>query len=328
MCTSFSYITQSNEVIFGRTMDFAYPLEGQPAIAPRGYYWESHIDYTGENEHGIMGTGCHMDGFIFGDGVNEHGLAMSNQYFRGYSSYASEAQEGLINITPSEVLMWVLGNNKDIEEVRQNTSKVNVVAYYLSDISEVPPLHYHLIDATGRSAELTFDDGRIVIQDNPVGVLTNDPDLNWHYENLRNYTALSPLSSEAVQMYNTTFSSLGVEGGTYGLPGGYTSRERFVRAAYLKHWLSEDATAGQDFWNAFKLLDAVSIPQGAVRTDDGVNLYTLYQTVINLSTRTLYVRHYTSNQIAELQMSEDLLNRDHLTLFSPIERVNTFKLND
>ena len=82
--------------------------------------------------------------------------------------------------------------NKTIEELIEQADQVNVVAHTLNDINEAPPLHYHVSDATGRTVEITFVEGRIVLHDNPVGVLTNSPDLNWHYENLKNYANVTP----------------------------------------------------------------------------------------------------------------------------------------
>ena len=76
---------------------------------------------------------------------------MSNQYDRGYASYATDIREGYINISQTEVLVWALGYNRTIEELIENAKQVNVVAYSYSDINEVPPLHYHLSDATGRT---------------------------------------------------------------------------------------------------------------------------------------------------------------------------------
>ena len=327
MCTGLTLITQNHNVLFARTMDFVHHLEGQPAISPRRHYWKSRVDYQGETLYGFMGTGCQMDGFIFGDGVNEHGLAASNQYFRGNSSYATEVVEGAINIAPSEVLNWVLGYNKDIAELETNADQVNVVAYKLDDLGEVPPLHYHIADATGRSVELMFVEGALKINDNPVGVLTNNPSLEWHYENLRNYSHLKPSKPEPNTFGNQTFDVHGNEGGTQGLPGGFSSPERFVRAAYLKHNLVTDMPESATFWSAFKILDAVSIPRGAVRPDGEEIHYTMYQTVINLTTRTLYCKHYYSNQIVELEMNEDLLEADEMTFYQPVEYVNTVKIN-
>ncbi|MBU5841611.1 linear amide C-N hydrolase, partial [Vibrio cholerae O1] len=77
-------------------------------------------------------------------------------------------------------------------DMKQQASQIHVVAVYLNDIGEVPPLHYHVSDATGHSVEVSFKEGEVVIKDNPIGVLTNHPDLNWHYSNLRQYINISP----------------------------------------------------------------------------------------------------------------------------------------
>ena len=120
----------------------------------------------------------------------------------------------------------------------------------MNDINEAPPLHYHVSDATGRTAEITFVEGRIVLHDNPVGVLTNSPDLNWHYENLKNYANVTPYKPQ-YKRYKNLY--IGNESGTSGLPGGYTSAERYVRAAYLvSNMLPDD---GDDaVLDAFRIL--------------------------------------------------------------------------
>ena len=57
------------------------------------------------------------------------------------------------------------------------------------------------------------------------------------------------------------------------------------------------------------------------------------KTVFNLTSRTLYVKYYNSNRIAELQLTEELLNSDDLVIFDPItqglstDKVNYYKTN-
>lgn len=327
MCTGFSYLSKSSQVILGRTMDFVYQLKGNPAVQPRNFYWESRVAYKGKTKYGFVGSGSDMEGFLFADGVNEHGLGASIQYFRGYATYAADVREGYMNIAQSEVITWVLGYNKNIEDLIENAKAVNVVAHTLNDIAEVPPLHYHITDDSGRTIELTFKDGSMIVNENPVGVLTNNPDLNWHYENLRNYINITPQRPQASKIMNTTFPTLGNEGGTYGLPGGYTSAERFVRMAYLKNNLEETSNAEEDILNAFKLLEIISIPKGAVRDEEAALHYTLYQTVLNLTTRTMYIKWYDSNQVTDLQLTETLLNKKDLTIFEPVSGLITNSLN-
>ena len=325
MCTGITFQASNGDVIFGRTMDYDYPLNGFPAVQPRGYSFKSHVDYEGETLYAFAGAGSDMEGFVFGDGVNEHGLAMSNQYDRGYASYATDIREGYINISQTEVLVWALGYNRTIEELIENAKQVNVVAYSYSDINEVPPLHYHLSDATVLTVEVTIVDCRIVVIDNPIGVLTNNPDLNWHYENLKHFMHVTPYNID------NTFSkqlNLGNTNGTFGLPGGYTSGERFVRAAYLVHHLLPNSD-DHPILDAFRILDHVSVPKGAVRPSDNGFYYTLYQTVFNLTTKTLYIKYYDSNTITELQLTDDLINRDDLVVFSRKNKgLYTEKVND
>lgn len=327
MCTGFSFLSKSNQAILGRTMDFVYHLDGQPAVQPRHFYWESRVGYKGETLYGFIGAGSDMAGFVFGDGVNEHGVGASVQYFRGYASYASEVRQGFINISQNEIITWILGYNKNIDDLIENAKSVNVVAHVVNEIAEVPPLHYHVSDDTGRSVELTFQNGSIVINENPIGVLTNNPDLNWHYENLRNYINITPQKPQESTFMGQPLKSLGNEGGTYGLPGGYTAPERFVRTAFLKNHLINSDKPEYDVLDAFKLLDGISIPKGAVLDEDGELHYTLYQTVFNLTTRTMYVKWYDTNQMTELQLTEDLITKKDITVFETAKGLATNKLN-
>ena len=61
-----------------------------------------------------------------------------------------------MNISQNEVLTWVLGYHQSIEELRAHADQVNVVAVTLNDINDVPPLHYHVSDASGRTVELNI----------------------------------------------------------------------------------------------------------------------------------------------------------------------------
>ncbi|MDI1797121.1 linear amide C-N hydrolase, partial [Staphylococcus aureus] len=66
-----------------------------------------------------------------------------------YSSYGSTHKADAMNITQNEIVTWILGYTTSIEDMKQQASQIHVVAVYLNDIGEVPPLHYHVSDATG-----------------------------------------------------------------------------------------------------------------------------------------------------------------------------------
>jgi choloylglycine hydrolase len=56
----------------------------------------------------------------------------------------------------------------------------------------MPPLHHYVTDASGDSLVLEFIEGKLKIWDNrDNGVMTNEPDLGRHLENLRFYSNMS-----------------------------------------------------------------------------------------------------------------------------------------
>ena len=42
MCTSFT-LTAHGQTFFARTMDFAFLLDGEPIVMPRGYQWSLQL---------------------------------------------------------------------------------------------------------------------------------------------------------------------------------------------------------------------------------------------------------------------------------------------
>jgi len=53
-----------------------------------------------------------------------------------------------------------------------------------------PPFHYVVYDKSGKSIAIEPIGGKLVVFDNPIGVMTNSPSFDWHMTNLRNYTNL------------------------------------------------------------------------------------------------------------------------------------------
>ena len=68
---------------------------------------------------------------------------------------------------------------------------VTVWPYVFGPFGFAPPAHLVVHDRTGASAVFEWRDGRMVVFDNPIGVATNGPHLDWHLTNLRNYVNLS-----------------------------------------------------------------------------------------------------------------------------------------
>lgn len=327
MCTGFSILSPQNINYLARTMDFDFEFNGIPIAVPSRYKWAFDIAGDQQLNYGFIGTGVMVGRYSFGDGVNEHGLAISNHYFTGEASYATKQREGYLNIGPEEFIVWALGSNRSLTDLKRNLHKVNIVAVENKALNNIPPLHFIITDQSGATASVEPKDGLLTMKDNPVHVLTNNPKLEWHLENLRNYVHLTPEHGREKQFGDQQFATLGVEGGTYGLPGGFTSAERFVRAAYLRHHLEMDAEDTlQNVNSFFKVLDNVSIPRGAV-IDGEMAHYTQYQCVMQCYEPTYFIKPYHSSEIFEVKLTDALLNKEEITYFSLNQTYKTQHLN-
>ena len=133
-----------------------------------------------------------------------------------------------------EVVNRLLGSCASAAEAAALLEKIRIVGVPDPVTGTVAPLHWILQDRSGRclTAEQTAAGLRLL--ENPVGVLSNSPDLPWHLTNLRSYAGLSPLPRPDARWEGAELSPFGQGSGGLGLPGDYTPPSRFVRAAFLK----------------------------------------------------------------------------------------------
>lgn len=324
MCTGFSFYTKTKHHYLARTMDFSFEFNGIPTVVPRHYRYQFDLEPEMQLEYGFVGTHLKVGRYRFGDGINECGLAISNHYFTGEASYCNHKRYGYFNLAPEEFIVWVLGFVKNIDILKQKVKKINIMNEKNTALNITPPLHFIITDDSGHTVAVEPHNGLLIVKDNHVKVLTNTPRLEWHIQNLRNYAFLQPEKSTNQLVGKVLVRSLGCEAGTNGMPGGYTSTERFVRATYLRHQLQSSNNEHHNLMNCFKILDSVSIPQGAV-LDAKETHYTQYQLVMDSKDRSYYIKPYFSNQLFKVQLNEDILTRDEMT-FLPIN--HDLKISD
>jgi len=107
----------------------------------------------------------------------------------GYMSY-NPAQASR-TIAPWEVGSWILENFATVEEVKHNIGSVAVAEVVFQKWGFVPPIHYVVHDASGKSIVIEYVDGKLHVHDDVLGVMTNSPTFDWHMTNLRNYVNFS-----------------------------------------------------------------------------------------------------------------------------------------
>ena len=308
MCTSLSLGALDGSKFLARTMDFAFELNGRPTFLPENYKWISSFDqavYT--TDYAIMGTGAkYGNNYMVADGFNEYGLSAAELYFSNAAKYDEKPTEGKMNLVAEEFILWALGNNKNIDELRENLKEVRLIDSDAGVMGQNQPLHFIFSDATGATYVLEPEGNGLILEEDKVGVMTNTPNYDWHKTNLANYLGAQTKGFKTKMFGDQEVIPLG-SNGTFRLPGGYTAVDRFVRTAYNRTYTEEPKDAKQAVNTILHMLDSVTIPRGVNLKDNGDPSYTQYQTVLDLTNKVMYFVPYGNRTVYSVKMTEDLI---------------------
>ncbi|EJW11034.1 Choloylglycine hydrolase [Rhodovulum sp. PH10] len=313
-CTGIMLHAKDGTVVHGRTLEFGTPVETSVAVVPRGQKFTGStplgdgMSYTAK--YGAVGTITYQNVNVV-DGVNEAGLAVGTFYFPSFATYTpATAENRAKGLSPIDFPNWLLVRFATVDEVKDALAKnAAVITPTVIDRwgSEPPPFHYVVYDKTGKSIVVEPIDGRLVVQDNPLGVFTNSPSFDWHMTNLRNYVALDPRNVPPVNIGRETLAPLGQGSGMLGLPGDFTPPSRFVRAAVFSATALPSATSPEAVLQVFHILDNFDIPIGVAReTSDGVmhTDSTLLTVARDPQTLRYYYRSYEDQTIRMVDLKQ------------------------
>ncbi len=272
-CTGILLRNADGSVVHGRTLEFGIFIKTDVIVVPRGY------TFTSSAPNGTKGkkytakyamVGCDMEGNeVLADGLNEAGLAVGAFYFPDYAQYgeinsANRAQA----VAPTEFANYLLAQFATVDEVRQGLAQVVIGNTVFPAWGFVPPFHYVVYDKTGESITIEPRGGKLVVYDNPLGVLTNSPGFDWHLTNLSNYINLSPRNVPPVELGGLQLKQFGQGSGMHGLPGDFTPPSRFVQAAIFSQTAMPAPNAEQGILQTFHILNQFDIPVGVAREKD------------------------------------------------------------
>jgi len=307
-CTGIRLIAADGTVLHARTLEFGIDLDSDVIVVPRGY---ERIGATPDGKQGLKwkvkyaNIGANGVGlpYIF-DGLNEKGLAVGAFYFpttAGYMPYsASDAHK---TIAPWQVASWILDNFTSIEDVRANIDKIIVAGVVFKAWGFVPPVHFVVHEASGKSIVIEHVAGKVYVHDNPLGVMSNTPTFDWHMTNLRNYVNFSLTNVPPVQLGSVKLEPTGQGSGMLGLPGDFTPPSRFVRAVAFSQSVLPSQTGSEAVLQAFHILNNFDIPKGAARDrerDEHGNIqadHTIWTSANDLKAKQFYFRTYENSQI-------------------------------
>jgi len=315
-CTNVTLTAQDGDIMVGRSLEFGPNLNSNIMTSAEGRSFQSpsmtsQPGVTWKSKYGYV----FLDFFGSGhpvDGMNEAGLSMGYLYLPGYTQY-QQVPEGKSNQALSYTLFgdWLLGNFNNVKDVKDALKNIYVYATpatYGSMTNTIFPLHAVVTDASGKSITVEWHHGKMVVYDNPPGILTNAPDFNWQMNNLKNYANLLPFSPVAQKINGIDYTGTGQGAGAVGLPGDYSPPSRFVKIAYLSHYAFTPSNAQTALNLAQHIMNNVDIPDGAVRGVKGdtnaVPDTTQWVVFKDLTNKVLYYRSYGNTTLQKIDLTK------------------------
>lgn len=310
MCTSIAIKTQ--DFYFGRNMDLDYEFGNGIVITPRNYPFEFKKAGSLRRHYALIGMAEIYEGYPFyAEAVNEKGLCIACLNFPGYAFYSAVEEAHSVNISPFELVSWLLGRCGSVKEARELLSDINIIDIPFSSRLPLSPLHWHIADSES-SIVLESTKGGIRIYDNPAGVLTNNPPFDFQMTNLCQYQNLITENPSNGLSSRMGLKPFGHGLGSRGLPGDYSPASRFVKASYLSmNSVCRDTEQGS-VAQFFHLLDSVAMVRGSVKTTGGNDYITTYSCCINADKGIYYYKTYGNNQLTAVDMNREDLNADEL----------------
>ncbi len=272
MCTSFLLKASDKGCVYGRTMEFGIPLDSMLMVTPRNYAFQG-IGIDGKPGSGLNWTSKYavagMNGLgvpIFADGMNEKGLmgGMLNAPFTAEYQDVSPANSAN-SISSIQVLQYALTNFATVDEARAGFEKIFVNRSTVPQYNNSTfPLRYTLHDSNGKSIVIEYLKGELVITDNPIGVMTNDPAFGEQLNNIGQFANLTNIEQPSPVIDGVTYRSPSSGNGLHGLPGDYLSPSRFIRALFLSKSVPTTYTTIEQVNAAWHILGSFDIPPGAI----------------------------------------------------------------
>ena len=323
MCTAATYHTKDH--YFGRNLDLEYHYREAVTITPRNFPLPFRYCAPMHTHYAYIGMATVEQEYpLYYDGTNEFGLSIAGLNFPVSAKYHAEDPHKT-NLASFEVIPWILGSCKTVEEASEKLESANITGTNFSQAFPASPLHWIIADAS-RAITVETTEAGLQIYNNPAGILTNEPPFPYHAMNMEFYMHISP--EEAQNQFSPSLElkafSRGLGG--VGLPGDLSSPSRFIRAAFTKlNSVSRDGESAS-ISQMFHILGAVAQQQGCVKVG---NLYekTVYTSCCNASKGIYYYTTYENSQISAVRLHGADLDSDQLVSYPLITGQQIRRIN-
>lgn len=298
MCTGIMLRSEDGAIVHGRTAEFGIYIDTTIALVPRGYHFVGEtplgkgMEYT--TKYASVGTIAYENVNLI-DGMNETGLSVGAFWFPSFTEYTPTTHENQNkSLSPPDFSNWILSQFATIDEVKDaiEAESVFIAPTQIKGWGqEAPPFHYIVYEKSGACIVIEALEGKLVIYDNPIGVITNAPTFDWQMTNLRNYIGLAPKNVSSLEVEGMIFKQLGQGSGMFGLPGDFTPPSRFVRATAFSVTSISEENSEKSISQAFHILNNFDIPVGVAREEHDGQMYTDY-TMLTVARDPNTLRYY------------------------------------
>ena len=320
MCTVIS--REGSPMYFGRNMDIECSFGESVVITPRGYKPASGRKMP-FMRYSVIGMAAVSEDFpLYADAVNEKGLCMAGLYFPGNAVYADRGGKYEKSIATYELIPLILGSCENISQAKELLYGLTVTDEPFNERMPAAELHWIISDKTG-SITVESTKAGLSVEDNPYGVLTNNPPFRFHCENVRQYIHLSPENPSNKNCGNFELSVFGQGIGAFGLPGDFSPASRFVKAFFCKTNSIWGDSEEDNVTQMFHILDTVAMPRGAVTTDSGKPDITTYSCCMSAQQGVYYFKTYENNRISMARLTDECMTAARLTVF-PVAHTQSF----
>jgi len=307
MCTAVTYKTKDH--YFGRNLDLEYSYNETVTITPRNYVFQFRKMGKLESHFAMIGMAYIVEEYpLYYDATNEKGLSVAALNFPENADYKPYCY-GKDNITPFELIPWILGQCSTVDETKKLLARINLLNEDFSDELPLSPLHWIISD---KECSITLESVKsgIKVYDNPVGVLTNNPMFDYQIFNLNNYMRLTNGEPENKFVANNSDLKLKTYSrgmGAIGLPGDASSMSRFVRATFVKMNSVSGDTENESVSQFFHILKSVEMQRGCVKAGEKLYAITIYSSCCNIDRGIYYYTTYGNSQIHAVDMHKENL---------------------
>lgn len=301
MCTAVNFKGHEG-YYFGRNLDLERSYGERVVVTPRNFKFNFRATNSLDSHYAIIGMATVVDSYpLYYDATNEKGVSMAGLNFPGNAYYNNSVDSTKTNVTPFELIPYILGKCANMDEVKMVLKNINVVNISFSEGLPLSPLHW-IIAHEDKSIVLECVKDGMKIYDNPFGVLTNNPVFDYHMMNVNNYMGLHEFAAENRLSQSLSLDNYSLGLGALGLPGDFSSASRFVRAVYIKEKSPSGESQKESVSQFFHILSGVAMPKGCLLAKNGESEYTRYTSCCDTSKGVYYYNTYDELGIRAVNM--------------------------